>query len=455
MKTMLAFVAGVLILSACNNEDVINENLNENSAKLVTLTAYQEGEGGTRTAIDGTTSTQIDWTADDKINYFGGATGESMTLSTGAGTAIGTFSGEVTTSENDYVLYPYNAEATCASGTITTTIPSAQSVPAGTFDPKAGLMVAKVNGTSIQFYNAVGYIAIKIPAGTGNITKMVITGNNNERLSGKVTISGIATDAAPTSINGTTRTITDATSPTGVTDGVKYVEVTPYGTPTFKTGSTYYVAVAPDATLSKGIYVLLYDGAKTDPTTLKLAVKKSSRSLEMARAEVIKVTLPSISNGDWKGMIALNGCYLAPFNLGATASIGTEAAAFGNYYSWGEVDTKSAYSSSAYTGTTALTGLTDAATSNWGPDWRIPTNTEWKNNTSNSSVVGLPLAACYYGTKIYNSDLGKGLYWSSTPYTKNNPDPKRASFLTSDGTTASTSNRAVHCGCTVRPVLAQ
>ena len=421
MKTMLAFVAGALALSACNNEDILNENENNGGAKLVTLTAYQEGEGATRAAIDGTTSTQIDWTASDQINYFGGGSNEYMTLSSGEGKATGSFSGEVTTGSDDYVLYPYNAEATCSEGTITTAIPSAQSVPAGTFDPAAGLMVGKVNGTSIQFYNAVGYIAITIPAGSSNITKMVITGNNNERLSGKVTISGIATDAAPTSIAGTTRTITDATSPTGVTDGVKYVEVTPNGTTTFAAGSTYYVAVAPDATLSNGIYVLLYNGTKSNPSTLKLAVKKSSGSLAMARAKVKKVALPAIADADWKDMIALNdannvanGLYMAPFNLGATASTGSDASAYGDYYSFGEVDTKSSYSSSAYSGSATLEGLTDAATSNWGPDWRMATKDEWNNNKSNNNVKGLPLAGYYSGTGRYDAGYD-GYYWSSTP----------------------------------------
>ena len=71
MKMMLAFVAGALVFSACNNEDILNENENNGGEKLVTLTAYQEGEGGTRAAIDGTDNTKINWIASDAINVFG------------------------------------------------------------------------------------------------------------------------------------------------------------------------------------------------------------------------------------------------------------------------------------------------------------------------------------------------------------------------------------------------
>lgn len=405
MKTMLAFVAGAVLLAGCAKEEI-----NEIIPEFVTLTACQEGS--TKATIDAETSTQIDWTSNDKINYFGAATGQYMTLSEGEGTKSGTFGGMVSQGTDDYVLYPYNAEATCTSGTITTTIPSTQSVPAGTFDPAAALMVGKVNGTNVQFYNAVAFIAITIPSGSNNITKMVITGNNNERLSGKVTISNIATDAAP-SIAGTQRTWA-ADGASVISDGVKYVEVTPNGTSTFKAGSTYYVAVAPDATLSKGIYVLLYNGSKTDAANLKLAVKKSSNSLALARAIVKKVGLPAISSGDWKSVIALTGCYMAPFNLGATKSVNDDGAdAYGNYYSWGEVDAKEAYSKSAYKGSADLSGLTDAATCNWGPDWRLGTKDEWENSITNTKFPSMPKAGRYKSGGL-SGNTSSSYYWTST-----------------------------------------
>lgn len=413
LKTILALMAGAIAFTACSNDD---ESINEkNETKLVTLTAFQENDGTQRTAIDGTTSTQIDWTSGDKINYFGMADGQSMTLSEGAGTASGTFSGAVTTGENDYVLYPYNADATCTNGTIKTTLPANQSVPAGSFDPAAAIMVGKVNGTSVQIYNCVGFLAITIPNTANNITKMIITGNNNERLAGELTIQGIAINAAPTSIAGQVRNV--AADGTG-TDGKKYIEVTPKNTTTFTAGSTYYVAVAPDATLSKGIYILFYDGNTSSPATLKLAVKKTSSNIAMARKKVKKTTLPAFAESDWKNMIELKDAanigkiYMSPFNIGATESTSSTTAHCGYYFSFGEVDSKTEYSSYAYTGTMNLSGLTDAATSNWGVDWRMPTKNEFETNIEKLTDVSiLPPTGRYAGTDFYASNA---FYWSST-----------------------------------------
>ncbi len=114
----------------------------------------------------------------------------------------------------------------------------------------------------------------------------------------------------------------------------------------------------------------------------------------------------------------------------------------GNYYAWGETETKSTYilKNSKWYGvahTGNLTATEDAATANWGNGVRMPTdndfselldtaNCTWtwtaKNGTkgykvvsnANGSEIFLPAAGAY-GNELYNLGVA-GSYWSSTPY---------------------------------------
>lgn len=95
-----------------------------------------------------------------------------------------------------------------------------------------------------------------------------------------------------------------------------------------------------------------------------------------------------------------SGLKWATYNVGAT--LPTE---YGNYYSWGETETKSFFGSTTYKVTNnppKLTADQDAATVNWGDSWCMPTEDEvlelatgctWEkvgnfNNTEISGVLG-------------------------------------------------------------------
>ncbi len=116
MKMMLALVAGAMMLTACSSEDIL-ENIettevaqDASQLKPMTFTAVQEGQGSTRVAIDGLA---INWTANDKICIFDGATEncgvQEFTLATGEGSTSATFSGSAATASTYYALYPYAA----------------------------------------------------------------------------------------------------------------------------------------------------------------------------------------------------------------------------------------------------------------------------------------------------------------------------------------------------------
>lgn len=290
-------------------------------------------------------------------------------------------------------------------------------------------MVGKVVDSKVEFKNAVGYLAFVMPKVEYDekITKMIITGNDNEYLWGDISVQGITADAAPTTI-------------TWKSGGnkYKYIEVVPSGSDHFETGKTYYVAVYPNASLSKGIYVLLYNGTTTEPQNLKLLVRKTTKDIGMARNKVKKSKMETIARSEWYSMIELDSSdgsgkvYMSPYNLGARATIeqyldyakdvtpkyqyNSYKDTFGNYYAWGEIDTKSEYTAENYT-VKSSSSFQDAATANWGPDWRMPTPTEIEKNKSNSHIQLLPACGYYEGTSRENGATDEirntlGYYWT-------------------------------------------
>lgn len=136
----------------------------------------------------------------------------------------------------------------------------------------------------------------------------------------------------------------------------------------------------------------------------------------------------------------------------ATCNVGASSPEdYGNYYAWGETETKSEYTiDNSFTyglsiselqlrgyidGSGNLAPSHDAARANWGSSWRMPTkeeqqelidNCNWTWTTQNGKkgykVTGpngnhifLPAAGRRYGLSLGN-DGGNGYYWSSTQY---------------------------------------
>ena len=125
----------------------------------------------------------------------------------------------------------------------------------------------------------------------------------------------------------------------------------------------------------------------------------------------------------------------------ATCNVGANAPhKYGNYYAWGETETKSEYTSdNSRTYDKNMSDISgnatyDVARSNWGGSWRLPTKAEMEELkdkctwtwTSQSGVKGykvtgpngnsifLPAAGFSYGSSRYSVGEG-GFYWSSTP----------------------------------------
>jgi hypothetical protein len=123
--------------------------------------------------------------------------------------------------------------------------------------------------------------------------------------------------------------------------------------------------------------------------------------------------------------------------LWATCNVGANSPEeYGDYFAWGEISTKSSYSSGTYyysDNPTTLPTSVDAATANWGSDWRMPTKAEFDELISNCTVIWttqngvygrrytgtngnsifLPAAGYYEGSSLRYAQ-SYGYYWSSS-----------------------------------------
>ena len=161
----------------------------------------------------------------------------------------------------------------------------------------------------------------------------------------------------------------------------------------------------------------------------------------------------------------------------ATCNVGaTSPEDYGHYFAWGETSPKDEYTednSSTYgkqMSDIAGDAQYDAATANWGGDWRMPTKEEMRelsNNCTwiwttqngvngynvkgpNGNSIFLPAAGVRFGSSLYEAG-SVGYYWSSTPYEYNDDDD--AYSLSFDSVDQSVSNSGRCIGPSVRPVV--
>ena len=178
----------------------------------------------------------------------------------------------------------------------------------------------------------------------------------------------------------------------------------------------------------------------------------------------------------------------------ATCNVGANAPEeYGDYFAWGETSTKETYDVDncptyelhivelQYQGyidsELNLTAQYDAATANWGGDWRMPTYDELKelyndciwtwwtaqNGVDGYKVVGpngnsifLPAADCRVGSSLYNTGSPGyyGYYWSSSPYLASSNGAFIIYFNSYfDSYIHDVSRSSRHHGLSVRPVL--
>ncbi|WP_144007628.1 fimbrillin family protein [Prevotella sp. P3-120] len=491
IQSMMAFAA-IVSFASCSSEDNNTTIENESAVKVMTFTATQEGnEASTRAILSGT---NIHWVSEDEISIFDGTNNNQFTLTDGAGSTSGKFSGEAGQSTSYTAVYPYQSTASLSGNGVTkVTLPATQTATDNSFDKNAALMMAQSNSNTLNFKNVVGYVKVKP---TFNCTRIDLKAfDNSAVLAGTGTVSYN---------NG---------KPTLDLSETKDYAITLRGD--IKANKYYYIAVPP-VTLKAGwtIQFTASDG--------KVYSRKGTNDITFTRNKVTNLGVFDINGTNWYNPRGDKVRADQEVDLGLTINIGTKnykvifaksnltaaglAASeydYGDYFAWGATEPwyksytidveycptvtsdgwkdehKSGYAdgtaptfSRKYTSGQDFEMSDDPARKILGGDWQLPTKEIWEKltssynwtwndeisttrkkgmevkNKSTSKSIFLP-AAGYVNEKSFVYVRSYGYYWSGTAGIWSS-DAYRLYFANSRTPDQSSSYRFF--GCSVRPV---
>ena len=327
IQSMMAFAA-IVSFASCSSEDNNTTIENESAVKVMTFTATQEGnEASTRAILSGT---NIHWESEDEISLLYSSENKQFTLTDGAGSTSGKFSGKAGQSNSYTAVYPYQSTASLSGNDVTNvTLPAIQYVRDNSFDKEAALMMAKSTNTTLKFKNAVGYVKVKPRFACSKI--VLQAGGASEYLAGKCTLS--YGDGKP-SITFTPEQSTSITLSGNIT-----------------ANTAYYIAV-PAVTLSAGWSISFTD------TTGDVYTRTGSKSITFKRNTIINLGEFSRTDNKLKLTLSQNGevpadkqVDMGVFTIGdknyrlifATSNLTKDGLAekeydFGDYFAWGATE---------------------------------------------------------------------------------------------------------------------
>ena len=489
----MAFAA-IVSFASCSSEDNNTTIENESATKVMTFTATQEGnEASTRAILSGT---NIHWESDDEISLLYSSENKQFTLTDGAGSTSGKFSGEAGQSTSYTAVYPYQENASLSGNDVTNvTLPATQTATANSFDKNAALMMAQSNSTTLNFKNVVGYVKVKPKFACKRIELMAF--DNSAVLAGTGTVS----------YNGGVPKLDLSNATT------KDYAITLTGD--IKAGNYYYIAVPP-VTLKAGWTI------KFTASNGTVYSRKGTQDITFTRNKVTNLGVFDINGTNWYNPRGDKVRADQEVDLGLTINIGTKnykvifaksnltaaglAASeydYGDYFAWGATEPwyksytidveycptvtsdgwkdehKSGYAdgtaptfSRKYTSGQDFEMSDDPARKILGGDWQLPTKEIWEKltssynwtwndeisttrkigmevkNKSTSKSIFLP-AAGYVNEKSFVYVRSYGYYWSGTAGIWSS-DAYRLYFANSRTPDQSSSYRFF--GCSVRPV---
>lgn len=232
MRTKNMTIAALaLLLAACGNEEILENNEVGSIGELVPMT-FTAGMPQTRTSL-GEDGHAINWNADDEITIWSGSytTKYKFTAAQVDGSSA-SFIGKAAAADTYTAFYPYNlnswhSDYNAQDNTITFRLSNAQTATAGGFakglNPSWAQTKADDN-SSLQFHNLCALVKFTIAEGAdvSEIESFSLQGANGEGLAGDLSYS----------ITNGTLTVTSAQK-----------EVKLSGK--FEAGKTYYFVVAP------------------------------------------------------------------------------------------------------------------------------------------------------------------------------------------------------------------
>lgn len=198
MKNILHIALLFALLASSCREDELEKN-QFTSVDSLTFTASFEGNES-RTYVE--EGNLLRWTEGDQISLFvantlnkryqfDGITGDCS----GSFSEVGNSSDTDVDINNHYAVYPYdeNISMTYAGyGYIFATLPEKQHYAENSFGLGANTMVAVTKNTDdtfLRFKNVGGYLKFQLYGDDVTVKSIILTGNNNEELAGKATIT--------------------------------------------------------------------------------------------------------------------------------------------------------------------------------------------------------------------------------------------------------------------------
>ena len=449
----MAVLTLALSLTSCQNELA---ELTPSGGERITLSVTQDDAAATRTYLND--DKKVVWSTGDAFSLFDTKNiNQPFELTKGAGNTTGEFGGTVSADSREeyYAVYPYGADYTISSGTVTGVIlPAEQTAVANGFDKSAAIMTGyTTDAKNLAFKQLCAFVQITTESAT---KKIVFKTNGTESLAGTLSVAideeGIGT---ATVTSGGTGTVT----------------LVPAGNEESIAAGTYLIAVLP-GTLEQGFTM---ECVGTDGDGLTRSYNGSTSVLN--RKAVINMGTASVAQG-WTGTMNGHGYVDLGIRMDgkkilfATCNVGADSPEeYGDYFAWGATEpyytgytmngtsvtapvwkdgmsdgylqtNAPYYSGSAYTKYTdgnVLAAEDDAASVQWGADWRMPTIEEmqalydnttnvWTDNYNNTGIAGriftgngnyansslfLPAAGGFNGASC-NYGGSYGYYWYST-----------------------------------------
>ena len=374
--SLLIALAALVLFAGCKKD--------KDTAGTVLKASIEQNKGNDRTSLNPANGA-INWTAGDKILVNNGTSNATFTLTGGAGTTYGTFvyAGDYEFGANNVAVYPETA--TISGNTVSLTLPATQAfTAAGTFGNGANPMLGTfADSESLVFTSLCGGLGISLTGNTPITGIEIVSWVDTEKLDG-------AFEADCTAAN----PVLTATAGNAGTNKVMLNCAT-----TLTSTPQSFIIVLPVGTLSGGFTMNVYNGG-TEPIftmhsqNLELVVELNT--VKMLNTLEVEVAGGGGEEHAYVDLGLPSGLLWATCNVGATTSDG-----YGDYFAWGETTPKDTYNWSnyqyydgsnvtKYTGSDGLTTLLpedDAATANWGSDWRMPTNEEVEELFDNTTVT--------------------------------------------------------------------
>ena len=206
-KSIFSIFLSALMTVGCNQVELDDPCYTDGSGRTFTA-SFEQSE--TRTYVED--GNLLRWNAGDQISLFDcndqnlqyefdGETGDDS----GTFSFIGTSDGSGNDLSANYAVYPYASDVKITGdGVITVTLPAQQNYAENSFGLCANTMVAvtkDADDTFLKFKNACGYLKLQLYGDDVTVQSITLTGNKNEKLAGKATVTPVYGEAPVVSMD--------------------------------------------------------------------------------------------------------------------------------------------------------------------------------------------------------------------------------------------------------------